>query len=199
MASGGTVTTVSPHGLICLDDSDYAAIPLMLQVNKTTINSLLAAQATALTNYNLPELAFSQTTATQGPFAANSGSTLSDGTAVNLITSVGSQFPKGWYSMTATATFQEVGAVTLGSYRRLGCWAAYSNDFSDLTSMFDTVTIATNSGQPDSLNTTGWFYSDGVQNRSCILTFGHGNAGSSLNLLSGARITVEFLGTGVTL
>jgi hypothetical protein len=92
-----------------------------------------------------------------------------------------------------------VGAVNLGSYRRLGVWATFSNNFSDLSALFDTVTVATNSGQPDSLNTAGWFYSDGITARGCQMVFAHGNTSSSLNVLSGARLMIQYLGTGATL
>ena len=193
------MTTVSPHGLICLDDGDYAAVPLMLQANKTTINDTLTAQATALTAYNTPNLYVNTLAANLSSICANCGTPLSDGTLVTTFNNIFRVFPKGWWCMVGSATFQEIGTVNVGSYRRLGVWASITNNFYDITDLYDTVAVATNSGQPDSLNAAGWFYSDGVTAHSCQMVFAHGNTSSNLNVLAGARLTVQYLGTGATL
>lgn len=193
------MTTVGDRGLICLSDGDYAAIPLMLQANRTTINAELTADAAALTTYANPTI-FRQTLGSpQSGIGANSGVQLPDGTAINFVLTSALIYKKGWWDVTGSASYQESGTVTAQSYRRLTIWAKYGSSSSDRRYIYNTIVAATNSGSADSSTTTGWFYSDGVSYMNVILGFGHGNTGSTMTVSAGAQMTIRYLGSGVPL
>lgn len=195
------MTTVGDHGLSCLDDDSYAAVALSMQANAQAIDAALVASRASYTAYgNRFARKYVSTSASAGN-GANSGVVLPDGTAAAILFSptIGI-LPAGWYSASASLTYQEDGAVTALSYRRSIIWV---NPFTSVGAslfppeFFQAITAATNTASADSMNVNGWFYSDGVSYTSIAVMFGHGNTASTMTIAAGAVLTVRFLATGL--
>jgi hypothetical protein len=190
------VTSIGTHGLTCLDGSSYAAVALGMQANAKAINAALLSTQTALQVYGNRFVSKTVSTSVVST-AANSGLVLVDGTAAESIISKSlALLPQGWYSASGSLTYQESGAVTANSYRR-SLLIVNSSAALIPPSFFQATTAASNTAAADSMTVNGWFYSNGVQSTRIQLMFGHGNAASSINVASGAVLTVRFLSTGL--
>lgn len=197
------MTSIGDRGLICLDDGDYAALPLMFQNNRGVINAALTSQATLLAGYANATIYRLVLSSNQTGLGANSGITFPDGTACTQILSMSSfsnPFKKGWWEMNTSMSFQEAGAVTNPSYRRTVAWAYItSQQTSDSRFLYEQIQVDTNTASQDCGNVTGWFYSDGVNQMTVSCLFGHGNLASNMTVFAGAVLNVRFLGSGLPL
>jgi hypothetical protein len=196
------VTTVGDHGLSCLDDASYAAVALSMQANAQAINDTLVADRAAYTAYgNRYARKFVSTSASPGS-GANSGVGLPDGTAAqSTLTAFLGVLPAGWYTASASITYQEDGAVTALSYRRSIIWTNAFNLSGTTTfppQFFQAITAASNTASADSMNVNGWFYSNGIAFTDIAVLFGHGNTASTMTVPAGGTVlTVRFLTTGL--
>lgn len=188
--------SVGDHGLSCLDSSDYSAVALAMQCNAVAINDALTGVQTSLATYGnrFVRKFVSTSISTSG---ANSGLLLPDGTAAsNVISQNLGILPQGWYSASGSQSYQATGAVTLNTYRRSLILVNFSTSVNP-PSLFQAITVETNTASADSMTVNGWFYSSGVLSTTIQLMFGHGNTGSSMAVPVGAVLTIRFMSTGL--
>lgn len=188
--------SIGDHGLGCLDENDYGAVALAMQCNAVAIDDSLTGIRTALTTYGTQFIRrfVSTSSSTSG---ANSGLLLPDATAATnaLNVSLGI-LPRGWYAASGSLSYQATGAVTLNTYRRTLIIINFSTGTVP-PSLFQCVTVESNTAAADSMTVNAWFYSAGTQSTTVQLMFGHGNTGSSMTVPAGAVLTIRFMSTGL--
>ena len=107
-------------------------------------------------------------------------------------------FPTGWWNIGGYCSYQPTGAVTNFSRRLMCIQVSHSIQFN---AVYDTIvqTSFESNTSPDSMTANGTFYLDNAFNYGVLLGFAHRNAGSSVQVNSGARIWLNYLGSGVTI
>ena len=190
------MTSVGDHGLSCLDDSSYAAVALSMQANANAINAALSDIQASFDSYT-DRYVFSTTTSSTSSSGANSGIVLPDGTAADSIVSSNQGIlPSGWYAASFSLTYQASGAVTAGTYRR-GAIQISGVPGGSYPTFFQSVTVETGTGTPDSMTVNAWFYAAGTTSVNVRGWFGHGNTGSNMVVAAGATLSVWKLASGV--
>lgn len=190
------MTSVGDHGLTCLDDGSYAAVALSMQSNANAIDDALADIQADLVGYGdkYVRKLTSSSTSTSG---ANSGISLPDGTAADLIIQQNlGILPQGWYEAAGSMSFQATGAVTALTYRR-GIITVNGGSQAVPPTMFQVVNSETNTAAADSMTVNAWFNADGETAIFLALWFGHGNTGSTMTVAAGAVLTVRYMASGL--
>lgn len=206
------MTTVFDDGLICLDGTDYAAIPLALQSNAAVADAALKAINDSISGYNNRPWAQGVTTG-NNTIAANVDGFIRGESppglwlqqAANTFTSSGLSGsmnnlvlpPRGWYLAGFTATFQATGAVNVSTTRTLGLtWNYQVNGINQYDQQAAHMVIESNTGG-DAGTVAGMFFADGTRNYTLIASFNHRNTSSSMQVNAGARFWVTYLGSGL--
>lgn len=205
------MTTVFEDGFICLEEGDYAAIPLALQANAALADAALKALDDSIRGYNNRPWAQAITTAneivlntTTGFIRGQSPPGLNLSFTARTVTTYGLSNlptmtipPSGWYLAGFTATFQATGAVTANSMRTLGLtWSYAINGINQWDQQAAHDVVESNTGG-DSGTVAGLFFADGQRDYTLVPSFNHRNTGSSMQLNAGARYWVTYLGSGL--
>jgi hypothetical protein len=208
------MTKTTDSGLICLTGKDYAAVALAEQCSAAQADSSLLTLNTGLTAYNNRPWATAVTTA-----SATSNNTLNDfvlgtqpsgGVAVSSLAHSTTAFglsglptmtvpPAGWYLAGATCTFQTTGAVSANTRRDLILtWSYAVNGINQWDQQSVHSTYESNTGA-DAATVTGMFFADGLRNYLLLVNFVHKNTASTMQVNTGARYWVQYLGTGLVI
>jgi hypothetical protein len=209
-------TLIGDHGLSCLDDFDPAAIPLSLQANAEAIDSTLAAIDSTLDGYNNRGWAVATTTSsytisqTASDFVDGDGLPGAPGILGSSAFTVqvfgldtlpffnSPVLPAGWYMAGAFASFQATGAVTANSRRNLGIeWFSTLTGVDQHDYAINMVYESNTAG--DSMTVQGLFHADGTTSYNVDAFFWHNNAGSTMQVNSGAKVWVAYAGTGLVI
>lgn len=209
------MSQLTEHGLVCLDESEYAATALAMQVDAQAINAIANAQSTSLNTYNnRPWLLSTSTVATTGAQSTNEfvlgsafpGLTLSlsptSGTVVrsgmSSFVTTGAINPAGWYQVGLFASFQATGAVNTFTRRTLCLQWQY---FDGGTAVYDQAieTCYESNTGGDGMTVSGCFYADGAHKYFPTALFAHRNSSSTMTVNTGAKMWIVYLGSGVTL
>jgi hypothetical protein len=199
--------------LSCLDDDDYAAIPLSLQSNAVAIDAALTADQASFNAYNnSPWIQIISTTVSsayaslnvdytlggQVPgFSAFSGATVN--TAFGLSpASLNNVYPAGWWHVGGQATFQATGAVNTFTRRTLGVQLRHVERGISFYDVAIGTCYESNTGG-DGISVSGLFFMDGVHTYFPDLIFAHRNTSSTMTVNAGARMWLTYLGSGVTI
>lgn len=190
------MTSVGDHGLTCLDDGSYAAVALSMQANAQAINDALVGIEESITSYG-DTFVFRFVTTSTSTSGANSGISLPDGTAADLLSQRNlGVLSQGWYEAAFSLSYQETGAVTALSYRR-GIITINGGSSVVPPALFQNIISATNTASADSMTVNAWFYADGNTAISVGIWFGHGNTASTVTVATGAVLTVRFMTSGL--
>lgn len=203
------MTINTEHGLVCLDDNDYAAIALAIQTDALAVDGALSEISTALDNGYLNPYWMMATTSTAGPFSTTSVEIPIPGfsvAATNQSTSTTSApggrritVPRsGWYGHGGYANMVASGAVTALSDRSL--FARVTLQEPGLSTVVSNVpwrTVETSTGGEFLVSYGGAFHVLAGQTIDVELYFSHGNLASGINIVAPARIWCHFLASGV--
>lgn len=207
------MTKVFDDGFICLEDTDYAAIPLALQANAALTDTTLKTINNSLVAYNNRPWAQAITTANAVQVNSVDGFIRGEpppGLQLQFTAATATTFgitgfptmtlpPRGWYLAGFTATFQATGAVTLNSMRTMGLSWAYAINGVNQWDQQAAHDIVESNTAGDSGTVAGMFFADGLRNYTLIPSFNHRNTGSTMQVNSGARYWVSYLGTGLVI
>lgn len=206
---------VGTHGQGCLGDDEYGAVALAMQCNRDAVDAALTADQAALDGYNnRPWLqAVSTSTVTQAQTLTEwvpgdvfpgfqvmgaSGGATSTITSSGMAASLFTQFTTGWWNIGGYASYQPTGAVTNFSRRvlavQVGRTVLFNNEYETVLQ----TAYESNTGT-DSMTCQGMFFLDSQYTYFVNLMFAHRNSGSTVQINTGARIWMNFLGSGVTI
>ena len=202
------MTIYTSHGLACLQDQDYAAIALAMQVDAIAIDAALDGISDSFdTHYTHPYM-LAITTATQGPFATSSeavqGVPSWTVSTTNMVTSGASAGIRvtiplsGWYSHGCYLNMVASGAITAASRRT--SFARATRVTSGSTAVLSQVTwrtIDTNTAGEFLTSSGGTFYATAGSTILIEAYFSHSNAASGVNIVAPARIWCHYIGSGV--
>lgn len=207
------MSTLTDHGLVCLTDEDYSAVPLAMQADATAVTEATASQSASLTAYNnRPWLLATSTVAVTGAQSLTEpsyntsfpGLTVMTQTSGTVQQSGMASFtssvpePAGWYHVGGFATFQATGAVNTFTRRLLAVqWFHIEN----LTNVYETAiqTCYESNTGGDAMTVQGMFYADGVNSYTATLYFAHRNSSSTMQVNTGAKLWITYLGSGVNI
>lgn len=207
------MTKVFDDGFLCLEGNDYAAIPLALQANAALADAALKSLNDSLNGYNNRPWAQAVTTASSTIASDVQGFILGEsppGMLVSLLAHTTTSFgindlptmtlpPRGWYLAGFTATFQATGAVTANSLRTLGLTFSYAINGINQWDQQTVQNVVESNTAGDAGTVAGMFFADGLRNYTLIPSFSHRNTGSTMQVNSGARYWVSYLGTGLVI
>lgn len=209
------MSETTEHGLVCLGPQEYAAAALAMQVDAQVITAVAAAQSSALTTYNnRPWLVATSTgnivtaqnvtdpTYTDTGFPGAVVMTLTSGSTVQqsrLTQFNGSGVPAaGWYHVGGFATFQATGAVNTFTRRILAVQWFHSENLDSIAENVIQNCYESNTGG-DAATVQGMFYANGINDYTVTLYFAHRNSSSTMQVNSGAKMWVTYLGSGVVI
>lgn len=208
------MTKTTDSGLICLTDKDYAAVALAEQCSTAQVDASLLTLNTGLTAYNNRPWATAVTTASgtsnntladfvlgTQPSGGVSIHSLAHSTAASGLSGLPTMTlpPAGWYLAGATCTFQATGAVNANTRRDLILtWAYAVNGINQWNQQSVHSVYESNTGG-DADTVTGMFFADGLRNYTLQATFIHKNTSSTMQVNTGARYWVQYLGTGLVI
>lgn len=209
---------VGTHGQGCLGPEEYSAVALAMQCNRDAVDAALTTDQAALNTYNNRPwlLATSAAAVTQSQtltewtfgtswngfqvFSLNTSgiSVVSSGMALGSAALAVGNFPSGWWNIGGYCSYQPTGAVTNNTRRLMCIQVSHSVQF---TNQFDTIvqtSFESNTGT-DSMTANSMFFLDNAFSYSVILGFAHRNSGSTIQVNTGAKIWLTYLGSGVTI
>lgn len=207
------MSTTTEHGLICLEDEDYAALALAMQGTAQAVEAALDAISDGLDTFNLrPSVVALTSTATtaagsvgEAQFSLSSATSAIDYnnmTPVPTIVSGGLRItiPKtGWYAYGAYMNMQAVGAVTAFSRRTV--FAVATRTLSGVTTQLSQVvqrTVDNNVAAGEFIVASGGsFYATVGTTVDVNGLWSHANAASNVQVNPGARTWCYFIGSGV--
>lgn len=202
---------VGTHGLSCLGEEDYAATALYMQDQGIIIDSAFDAVSDALdSTFRRPSIV-AATTTVAGPNATASEAiyTMSatwafaynNYTVAPLLLSSGFRItvPRtGWYNYGFYANLAATGAVTAFSRRTIYAKATrQSTGVSTVLSQVSFRTVDTNTAGEFLVASNAAFYATIGSTVDIEGFWSHGNAASTVQVNTGARLRCHFIGTGV--
>jgi len=208
------MTKTTDSGLVCLTDKDYAAVALAEQCTSDAVDAALNELGLGLGVYNNRPWALAVTTASSTvnntladfvPGAQPPGGLLVSSLAKSVVTSGLSGLslmtlpPAGWYHVGATCTFQATGAVNANTRRDLILtWFSIVNGVNQYNQQSAHSFYESNTGG-DAGQVTGLFYADGTRDYQVQFIFAHKNTSSTMQVNTGARFWVQYVGTGLVI
>lgn len=205
------MTTTTTSGLICPDPNDYSAIPLAEQSSAAAIDTTLNSFNTSLTAYNNSPWAIAVTTTSSTvsntiadfvlhtqPTGGLSVHALAHTTTASGLSGLPTMTlpPAGWYLAGATLNFQSTGVANANTRRDIILTWSYSISGTSQWDQQSAHSYYESGVTPDSGSVTGLFYADGLRNYTLSVVFVHKNTSSTMQVNTGARYWVQYLGTG---
>lgn len=206
------MTTYTDHGLVCLEDDDYAAVALAMQHDAVATEASLDAISDAFDTYYQRPYATAVTTAVNGPVSSggeqvfglvgwsvtanNMPGTIIASSSIMRVTAS----KTGWYRAQAYANMVAAGGVTANSRRTLYVRAT-RRVFSAPTLLDQGVwrTADTNTGGEHLIADGNAFYLAVGQTVDVEALWSHANLASNVSVPAGAKLTCFFLGSGVVI
>lgn len=206
------MTTTTAHGLICLEDGDYAALALAMQGTALATEAALDGISDSLDTFNLRPSVVAITTTTSGPnstfgeslFALTGTLALSYNnitpTPTLVVGAIRITIPvTGWYAYGSYMNMQAVGAVTAFSRRTI--YATATRVVSGVPTQLSQVvwrTVDNNVAGGEFLDVSGGsFYAAAGTVVDVAAFWSHANAASNVQVNPGARIWCHYIGSGV--
>lgn len=205
------MTTLTDHGLVCLDGEDYAAVALALQADALAVEASLDAISDAFDGYLTRPTVLATTTAGVGPVASNGEAFSSVGTwAVSYVnfapvpttaanSGIRMTVPRtGLYAFGGFINLVASGAITALSRRTVA--ASASRVVSGVATLLSQVvwrTVDTSTGGEFLTVTGGSFYATAGSVVDVRVLESHGNLASGINCPAGSRLWCHFIGSGV--
>jgi hypothetical protein len=207
---------IGDHGLLCIDDSDYAAYALAMQCNAQATDAALSSASQALTGYtDRPWISVTKTTSTTVDSDDGSGTIGPDGVigedigtrAVGTGGTVRNRFPAGenvpagvWLvGSTINWTF---GALTADSYRQLMVFnvplIAGVGSLSNANQIFRMREYQGEAGATGALTTVGVMDNRDGSAHSFVSFISHANLASDMTVAANNwRLWATYLGSGL--
>lgn len=206
---------VGTHGQGCLSGSDYGAVALAMKSNRDAVDATLTTEQAALTGYNnrpwLQVTGTATVTQAQSPTEWTFGDSWNGFTVLTNNTTGSStfiasgmtnnlaagNFPTGWWNIGGYCSYQPTGAVTNNTRRLMCIQVSRGVQFDNIEETIVQTSFESNTGT-DSMTVNGMFFLDNVLTYGVVLGFSHRNTGSTIQVNTGARIWMNYLGSGVT-
>jgi hypothetical protein len=204
------VTTLTDHGLVCLDGADYGAVALALQADALAVEAALDSISDSFDSFYLRPVVLAATTTLvaqpssgeqvfgMGPWAvAYSNFVPAPTTAASSGARI--TIPRtGWYAYGGYANMIATGAVTALSRRTL--YANATRTISGVGTVLSQVvwrTVDTGTGGEFLTAANGTFYATAGNTVDVQVQFSHTNAASTVGVQIGAKLWCHFIGSGV--
>jgi hypothetical protein len=205
------MSTVTDHGLVCLDGEDYAALALALQADALAVEASLSSVQAAFTRFRQRPTVLATTTAGIVAVASGGETPSRVGTwavSYSNFTPVPTVVPfsgvritipaTGLYSYGGYINLVASGAVTALSRRTV--YANASRVVSGVTTLLSQVvwrTVDTGTGGEFLTVTGGSFYATVGTVVDVQVLESHGNLASGINCPAGSRLWCHFIGSNV--
>lgn len=207
------MTTTTGHGLICLEDGDYAALALAMQGTAIATEASLDSISDSLDTFNRRPSAVAVTTTIAGPNSSLGETvfTLSSATSVFMYNNMTPSptlvsgairitIPvSGWYAYGAYMNMQATGAVTAFSRRTIQATA--TRIVSGVNTQLSRIvwrTVDNNVAGGEFLAVSGGSFQAAAGTTVDVAAFwSHANAASTVQVNPGARTWCHFIGSGV--
>jgi hypothetical protein len=204
------VSTLTDHGLVCLDGEDYSAVALAIQADALAVEAALDAVSDSFDRFLLRPVVLATTTA--GVVAVASGGetpnpvgtfavSYSNFTPVPVPTFLGIRMTTpvtGWYSFGGYINLVASGAITALSRRTI--YVNASRVVSGVAVLLSQVvwrTVDTSTGGEFLTACGGSFYARAGTAIDLQVLQSHGNLASGINCPAGSRLWCHFTGSGV--
>jgi hypothetical protein len=205
------VSTETPHGLVCLDGEDYAALALAMQADALATEAALTGISDAFDQFLLRPVILATTTAGTAGVASNGEALSGVGTwsvtysnflpapTTSAFTGVRFTVPRtGSYAYGAYINLVAAGAVTALSRRTV--YATASRVVSGVVTTLSQVvwrTVDTGTAGEFLTAAGGSFYALQGTTVDVQVYESHGNLASGINCPAGSRLWCHFIGSGV--
>lgn len=204
------MTTVTDHGLVCLDDNDYSAIALAMQADAYATEAAIGSVNTSLTTALTRPYVNAVTTVGQGPLSSggeileNQGVWAIASTNIPVVTTAAVSgiritIPRaGVYRYGTYCNLVAAGAVTAVSRRTIvGRATRRVLGIGNTLSLITWRTWDTNTGGEHLIASGGTFLALAGQTVDVDSFWSHANLASNVSSTAGARIWCIYMGSGV--
>lgn len=205
------MSTLTDHGLVCLDEEDYGAVALALQADALAVEAALDSVSDSFDTFLARPAVLATTTVGVGPTASGGEAfnrvgtwavSYSDFTPVPTtvpLSGVRITVPRtGWYSYGGFINLVASGAITALSRRTVAANATrIVSGVSTLLSQVIWRTVDTSTGGEFLTVTGGTFYATAGTVVDVQVLQSHGNLASGINVIAGSRLWCHFIGSGV--
>lgn len=210
------MTTYTDHGLVCLDDTDYAAIALAIQTDAVATDAALTDITASFNSVNSQPYALLVTTTGNGPLITvdqeytegnwslvssrglpiSAGGGVFTGSAASFISPI-----SGWFEYGNYVNLTLAGAATAFSRRNVFARAYGVDTYSGIPVRLDEVRWRTveNSvaGGEFLIASGGTFYATAGQLIYLTATWSHANLASGVSSTVGALFWLNYISTGI--